>query len=148
MNYTIRKILPHEYGRLHVLMLEFANFISSSDSVTNTSAQLETDKDQYECLMVEENDKVIGYAIYYFAYSSWSGKVLYLEDLYLQPLNRNRGIGKALFASLIEIAKSTSCKKMKWQVSSWNEKAKSFYTSLGADIDNTEINCQKNILDK
>jgi GNAT superfamily N-acetyltransferase len=143
MSYTIREILPNEYGRLHELILEFASFISSADMVSNSAKQLAEDKDLFHCLVVEKDGEIIGFAIYYFIYSSWSGKSLYLEDLYIQPHFRNQGIGKAILDALFEIAKATSCKKMKWQVSGWNEKAKEFYSSQGATIDGTEVNCVK-----
>jgi GNAT superfamily N-acetyltransferase len=143
MSYIIREILSHEYGRLHDLILEFASFISSSDKVSNSAEQLDNDKDLFHCLVVEDGREIIGFAIYYFIYSSWSGKSLHLEDLYIQPPFRNQGIGKAILDDLFDIAKATSCKKMKWQVSGWNEKAKEFYISQGATIDGTEVNCEK-----
>jgi GNAT superfamily N-acetyltransferase len=143
MKYTIREIFPHEYGRLHELILEFASFISSSNKVSNSPEQLVKDKDFYQCLVIEEDGVITGFAIYYYIYSSWSGRALYLEDLYIQPPSRNQGIGKALFNSLLKIAKEADCKKMKWQVSDWNENAKTFYISQDATIDGTEVNCEK-----
>ena len=79
------------------------------------------------------NDKPVGYAIYFFNYSTWLGKNgLYLEDLYVSPKNRKNGAGKALLKHLAQIAVSHNCGRLEWSVLDWNQLAIDFYLSLGA----------------
>ena len=75
------------------------------------------------------------------AYYSWTGKTIYLDDLYVLENYRGRGIGNALLDKVIETAKTENCKKVRWQVSNWNGKAIEFYKKRGAIIDDVEINC-------
>lgn len=79
------------------------------------------------------NDKPIGFAVYFFNYSTWLGKNgLYLEDLYVSPDNRGLGAGKALLKHLAKIAVSKGCGRFEWSVLEWNEPAINFYKSIGA----------------
>jgi GNAT superfamily N-acetyltransferase len=82
------------------------------------------------CMM---DAKPIGYAIYFFNYSTWLGKNgLYLEDLYVSPLYRKHGAGKALLKHLARIAVDNGCGRFEWSVLDWNQLAIDFYRSLGA----------------
>ncbi|ACD53148.1 GNAT family N-acetyltransferase [Clostridium botulinum] len=84
-------------------------------------------------LLVEFNDKVIGYIIYFFNFSTFIGKAgLYLEDIYIDPEYRGNGIGKEAFATLIHIAKEEKCERMEWVCLDWNEPSLNFYESIGA----------------
>jgi diamine N-acetyltransferase len=83
----------------------------------------------------------VGFASYYFTYFSWTGKAIYLDDLYVVASYRGKGIGRRLLEEIISIGKRENCKRLKWQVSKWNEAAISFYKNIGAAIDDTEINC-------
>jgi GNAT superfamily N-acetyltransferase len=79
------------------------------------------------------DDEPVGYAVYFFNYSTWLGKHgLYLEDLYVSPGHRGSGAGKALLAHLAKIAVSRNCGRFEWSVLDWNEPAIQFYRSLGA----------------
>lgn len=79
------------------------------------------------------NDKPIGFAVYFFNYSTWLGKNgLYLEDLYVSPDNRGSGAGIALLKHLAKIAVSKGCGRFEWSVLDWNEPAINFYKSIGA----------------
>jgi GNAT superfamily N-acetyltransferase len=81
--------------------------------------------------------KAVGYAVYFFNYSTWLGKNgLYLEDLYVSPKQRGLGAGKALLKHLAEIAVSRNCGRFEWSVLDWNEPAINFYKSLGAKPQN------------
>ncbi|NFT08646.1 GNAT family N-acetyltransferase [Clostridium botulinum] len=84
-------------------------------------------------LLVEFNDKVIGYIIYFFNFSTFIGKAgLYLEDIYIDPEYRGNGIGKEAFATLVHIAKGEKCERMEWVCLDWNEPSLNFYESIGA----------------
>jgi GNAT superfamily N-acetyltransferase len=77
--------------------------------------------------------KPVGFAVYFFNYSTWLGKHgLYLEDLYVSPEHRRSGAGKALLKHLAEIALSRNCGRFEWSVLDWNEPAIQFYHSIGA----------------
>jgi GNAT superfamily N-acetyltransferase len=90
-------------------------------------------------------DQVIGFATYFIAYYSWTGKTVYPDDLYVPEKYRGNQIGSALFDKVIETAKVEDCKKVRWQVSSLNKKAIEFYKIRGATIDEVEINCGLNL---
>ena len=84
-------------------------------------------------LICELDGQVVGYAVYFFNYSTWLGKHgLYLEDLYVSPESRGSGAGKALLQHLAKIAVSKKCGRLEWSVIDWNEPAIGFYKSIGA----------------
>lgn len=82
------------------------------------------------CLGGEKS--VVGMALYFFQYSTWEGKVLYLEDLYITPDCRGAGLGKKLLVTLAQEAKDNNCKRYQWQVLFWNEPSIKFYLATGA----------------
>jgi GNAT superfamily N-acetyltransferase len=85
------------------------------------------------CLLAFENDTPAGFAVYFFNYSTFLARPgLYLEDLFVQPASRGRGIGKALLLHLARLANARGCGRMEWSVLDWNEPAIAFYESLGA----------------
>jgi GNAT superfamily N-acetyltransferase len=84
-------------------------------------------------LICERDGQPIGYAVYFFNYSTWLGRNgLYLEDLYVTPEARGTGAGKALLQYLARLAVSRGCGRFEWSVLDWNEPAIQFYESLGA----------------
>jgi len=86
-----------------------------------------------EAVICHIDDEPVGYAVYFFNYSTWLGKHgLYLEDLYVSPEHRGTGAGKALLKHLAKIAVSKNCGRFEWSVLDWNEPAIQFYKSLGA----------------
>ena len=88
-------------------------------------------------LICEVDNQAVGFAVYFFNYSTWLGKQgLYLEDLYVSPEYRGVGAGKALLIHLAKIAVSKQCGRFEWSVIDWNEPAINFYKSLGAEPQN------------
>ena len=84
-------------------------------------------------LICEHQGRPIGYAVYFFNYSTWLGKHgLYLEDLYVSPEARGLGAGKALLRHLAQLAVARDCGRFEWSVLDWNTPAIDFYQSLGA----------------
>lgn len=84
-------------------------------------------------LICEHEGQPIGYAVYFFNYSTWLGKHgLYLEDLYVTPEQRGVGAGKALLRHLAQLAVSQGCGRFEWSVLDWNQPAIDFYQSFGA----------------
>lgn len=87
-----------------------------------------------KALICHIDDAPVGFAVYFFNYSTWLGKHgLYLEDLYVSPEHRGSGAGKALLRYLAKIAVSKNCGRLEWSVIDWNEPAIQFYKSLGAE---------------
>jgi GNAT superfamily N-acetyltransferase len=93
------------------------------------------DRNLCEAVVAEENQIVIGFAIYYTSYSTWKGPCIYLEDLYVLPEKRNQQTGSKLFDAVVEIAKDRGVQRMDWQILEWNERAIDFYKRKGATID-------------
>ncbi len=86
-----------------------------------------------ECLIAEYNDIPVGFAVFFHNFSTFKGKPgLYLEDLFVNPNMRGKGIGKALLIELAKIAKERDCARFEWSVLDWNQSAIDFYRSLGA----------------
>ena len=84
-------------------------------------------------LICEHNGQPIGFAIYFFSYSTWQGQYgTYLEDLYVSPQSRGLGAGKQLLTHLAGIAVEKDCGRFEWSVLDWNQPAIDFYESLGA----------------
>jgi diamine N-acetyltransferase len=142
MNIIIRNSARPDYPAILNLMNEFALFQKTPYKVSITLQQMEAGENLFNCFVAETDDhKIIGFASYYFTWNSWSGKGLYLDDLYVTESFREKKIGTELLDAVIDLAKKTDCKKLKWQVSKWNEHAIGFYKKMGAAIDDTEINC-------
>lgn len=86
-----------------------------------------------EVLMAEDGGVSVGYAIYLFTYSSFLARpTLYLEDVFVRPDQRGKGVGKAFFAALRKIARAKRCGRMEWTVLNWNKPAIRFYDAQGA----------------
>jgi GNAT superfamily N-acetyltransferase len=87
-----------------------------------------------KALIVERGEKALGFAIYFYNYSTWLGrKGLFLEDLYISPDARGSGAGKAMLKHLAQIAVAEGCGRFEWNVIDWNEPAIQFYESFGAE---------------
>src|SRR6478736_5815492 len=93
------------------------------------------DDPKFRVLIAEWNRVPAGFAFYFFNYSTWLGRPgLFLEDLFVKPELRGKGIGKALLAELAKIAISENCYGMKWEVLDWNHPAIDFYELLDAKL--------------
>ena len=96
--------------------------------------------------VAEENGHIHGFALYFIRYSTWKGQQMYLEDIYVDPPARGKGIGRKLFDRLIEEARERKFNAIKWQALKWNEPAINFYRKYyGAQFDDEWINCGINI---
>lgn len=86
-----------------------------------------------EVLLAEEETEVVGFALFFYNYSTFLGKPgLYLEDLFVKPANRGKGHGKKLLTALAKLAVERDCGRMEWAVLDWNEPSIQFYKGLGA----------------
>jgi GNAT superfamily N-acetyltransferase len=128
--------------QVYALINELAVFEKEPTAVTNTVEQLKIDfsNQLFKFKVVERENSVIGFALYYFRYSTWKGKCIYLEDFYIQPAFRSLGIGGMLFDAVLQFAKHEGCQLLTWQVLDWNKEAIRFYRDKGAKIDETWFN--------
>jgi GNAT superfamily N-acetyltransferase len=94
----------------------------------------------FESLISTRGGRPVGYAIYYFAYSSFTcSPVLFIEDIFVLPDERGKGTGKALMSALAKVATRKGCGQMEWIVLGWNTRAIRFYRRLGARLDKTWV---------
>jgi GNAT superfamily N-acetyltransferase len=90
---------------------------------------------KFKVVFADWNGEAAGFALFFYNYSTWQGRPgLYLEDLFVKPEFRGKGIGKALLLHLAKIAVENNCGRYQWQVLDWNTPALEFYKSLGAEI--------------
>ena len=126
------------------LIKELAAYERAPDAVINTCEDLEYHIfDEKHCHALVWDDKthgVIGFALFYFGYSTWKGKTLYLEDLYVKPEFRQHKIGQQLFNAVVACAKEFRVRRMDWQVLEWNTPAIKFYEKNKATLDPEWIN--------
>lgn len=142
MTVSIRKIEEHDFPALISLFHEFALFEKLPEKMTNTVEQMFMEKEHLTGFVaVNKENEIVGYVTYFFGYYTWIGKSLYMDDLYVRPGCRAAGVGTKLINEVIAFAKAESCKKLRWQVSEWNQPAIDFYKSLGANVDAVESNC-------
>lgn len=88
-----------------------------------------------ECLLAFVDGEAAGFAVYFFNYSTFLARAgLYLEDLFVKPAFRKKGVGRALILHLAKLANERKCGRMEWAVLDWNEPAIEFYQSLGAEL--------------
>lgn len=97
---------------------------------------------QFDFFVAEEKNHILGIALYYFKYSTWKGKCLFLEDIIVTESQRGKGIGKLLFEEVVKVAKDTKVRRMEWQVLDWNEPAIKFYAKYNSCLDSEWINCK------
>ncbi len=146
MGVTIRIANTNDFAAIIGLFKEFSHFQKTPEKVLITLDQLIKDEKYFQCLVAEdENNVIIGFATFFFAYYSWSGRATYLDDLYVTNAFRNQGIGKMLLEKIIDFAKNNKCKNVRWRVSKWNTNAIDFYKKMGVMIDETDFNCEYKI---
>ena len=126
------------------LIHALAEYEKAPLEVVNTSEDLAIhlfEEKICDALVVETSSQlIVGFALFYTNYSTWKGKCLYLEDFYIQPEFRLRGMGSELFDRVVEVAKERKVKRMDWQVLEWNEPALEFYKKKKATLDPEWIN--------
>lgn len=96
----------------------------------------------FNAFVVKDVEEIVGFASYFFTYHSWSGKGMYLDDLYVTASHRSKNIGNKLMDKIIETAKNNGCHSLRWLVSEWNKPAINYYEKLGADVSHTEMTCE------
>jgi len=133
----VRKAKKRGLPSVYQLVAELAKYEKAEDQLTATLDDYIRDfeKGSFECIVAEKLDSIIGMALYYSTYSTWKGKMLYLEDFVVQEKYRGSGVGKLIFGKLIEVAKRKEYRLVKWQVLDWNEPAINFYQNYDIEVD-------------
>ncbi len=129
------------------LIRELATYERAPGAVLATEASLERDgfseRPLFQATIAEWNSTPVGFAFWFFAYSTWRGQpTLYLEDLFVRPEARGRGIGKEMMHFLARTALDTGCGRLVWQVLDWNTPSIEFYGSLGAKVVREWLTCR------
>jgi len=126
--------LPAAFARVE----ELAEYEQAADKVSTSVKTYERDYEAgwFDLLIAEtEEGENLGVMIYYNTFSTWKGRMLYLEDFVVAQHARRLGIGEKLWEALIVIAKVKGCTLIKWQVLDWNEPARAFYLKKGAELE-------------
>ncbi|WP_018476189.1 GNAT family N-acetyltransferase [Pontibacter roseus] len=142
---NIRKGTIDDLPQVHALIKELAVYEKAPDEVTTTVDEMRWDgfgeNPIFRFFVAESEEGIVGIALYYTAYSTWKGKMIFLEDLVVTERLRRSGIGRQLFNAVAREAKEVGAKRFKWQVLEWNEPAIAFYKKIGANLDSEWINC-------
>jgi GNAT superfamily N-acetyltransferase len=135
----IRPATSTDIPLIQQFIRDLAEYERSPESAVATQEDLMRDgfgpEPKYRCVIAEWDGAPAGFAFFFYNYSTWQGRPgLYLEDLFVKPDFRGKGIGKSLLLHLAKIAVSENCGRFQWQVLDWNTPAIDFYKSLGAEI--------------
>jgi GNAT superfamily N-acetyltransferase len=148
MQYTIRKAIKEDVPQIKKLIDALALYEKAPQEVTVTEAQLLEDgfgeKPIYQCRVAEANGQLLGFSLFYIAYSTWKGKLIYLDDFFVKEEYRNLGIGKKLMDEVVMFAKEVNVNQVRWAVLEWNDLAIKFYEKLNVEFDAEWIFCRLN----
>lgn len=136
---TIRPATPDDAALIVELIRELAEYERATQEAIATVEDILRDgfsaQPKFRVLIAEWNGDPAGFALFFNNYSTWRGRPgLFLEDLFVRPQFRKKGIGKSLLARLAQIAVDEGCSRFEWQVLDWNTPAIDFYRSLDARV--------------
>ena len=134
---TIRSARQSDVATILSLIRELAEYEKLADQVAATEAQLEKslfgEAPTAQVILAEFNGEPVAFALFFPNYSTFLARPgLYIEDLYVRPSMRNKGIGKALLAYVARLAVERGCGRLEWSVLDWNTPAINFYEKIGA----------------
>lgn len=136
MSCTIRKGTKEDVQAVYNLITELAVFEKEPDAVEITPEDLLRDgfseNPRFGLFVAEEENTIIGIALFYERYSTWKGKTIHLEDLIVTQSKRKLGVGKALYGAVMQHAFDNNYNRVAWEVLDWNQNAIDFYQSSGA----------------
>lgn len=137
MTPTIRPARPSDAALIHRFVTELAAFEREPDAVEATPDRLAealfAAPPAAEAVIAEIGGEAVGFALWFHNFSTWKGRRgLYLEDLYVTPSARGKGVGRALLIHLAGIAVARGCARFEWSVLDWNQTAIDFYRAMGA----------------
>jgi GNAT superfamily N-acetyltransferase len=138
-DFSIRPAEPGDEHGIFALIQALAEYEQLSHVVTGDPAKLALDlfgeRPSAESLVVQADEQLIAFALFFGNYSTFLTRPgLYLEDIFVLPAYRRRGIGKALLKRVARVANERQCARLEWSVLDWNTSAIAFYESLGARV--------------
>lgn len=148
-NIVIRLASEADMPAIHALVHELAVYERAPEAHTATIEDYLRDFkggifESHVAVNIDESlgkqGEIVGMIFYYMAYSTWKGRMLYLEDFVVTENYRQYGVGQMLFETFLEIAREKECRLVKWQVLDWNEPAIKFYRKNEAIIENDWYN--------
>ena len=137
MDIIIRKAKKEDLKAVLDLVIELAVYENEPDAVTATLDDyvLGFDENRIQIIVAEVKGKIAGMALYYLTFSTWKGKMMYLEDFVVNEAYRRTGIGEMIWSELLKDTQNQNCRLLKWQVLDWNEPAIKFYEKHNATIE-------------
>lgn len=137
-NFSIRSTTKNDAGLILDFIKRLAEYEKMSDDVVADEHAIKetlfSENPKAECLIAYSDEKPVGFALYFFNYSTFLGKYgLYLEDLFVLPEERGNGFGKKLLKYLASTAVEKGCGRFEWSVLDWNKPAIDFYKKAGAE---------------
>ena len=137
MSVLIRKAIPEDIPAIHDLVRALAIYERAENEFVATVADYANNfkNGTFDAIVALSDGKIIGMAFFYRAYSTWKGRMMYLEDFVVYEEYRRSGIGQQIFEAFLEEAKNQGCVLAKWQVLDWNEPAIAFYRKNQATIE-------------
>lgn len=137
MKISIRKATRVDLRAALDLVIELAVYEEEPDAVTASieDYQLAFDENRIQILVAEDAGNIVGMALYYLTFSTWKGKMMYLEDFVVTESYRRTGVGEMIWQALTEDCKRQKCILLKWQVLDWNQPAINFYKKNNATIE-------------
>lgn len=144
MKPNIRIATKTDLPAIHALVRELAIYEKEEHEFVATIEDYRKDFDAgwFESIVAELDGEVVGMMLYYETYSTWKGRMLYLEDFVIQQSKRKLGIGQLLLEEFLKVAREKKCKVTKWQVLDWNEPAIKFYEKNKAALEKNWWNCK------
>ena len=133
----IRKADKEDLPGILRLVRELALYERAPEEVTATidDYQRAFTEGVFDAFVAEKDDFIIGTGVFYLTWSTWKGRMLYLEDLVVTANERRNGIGQLIFNAFLEEAHRLNCVMVKWQVLDWNTLALKFYENNAATIE-------------
>ena len=139
MDFSIQSARPQDVSHIFALIRSLAEYEKLTHLVSGNEAQLHEElfgaRPVIECVLAWEGGQAAGFALFFHNFSTFlARRGLYLEDLFVVPQARGRGIGKALMLHLARLAVARGCGRFEWSVLDWNQPSIEFYQSLGAEL--------------
>lgn len=143
-NILIRPATENDMEAVHGLVYELAVYEKEPEAHVATVEEYREDfrAGKFQCMVAEMDGRVVGMTLYFMTYSSWKGKMLYLDDFVVTESHRRYGVGKLLFEAFLEEGRRQGCRLVKWQVLDWNEPAQAFYRKYEAIVEKDWWNCK------
>lgn len=137
MSITIREAQYEDLQAIHDLVRELAIYEKAEEEFIASLEEYQEDfkNEVFEAIVAEKDEEVVGMTLFYMTYSTWKGKMLYLEDFVVKSSARRMGIGQLLFDGFLKTAQQRGCRLVKWQVLDWNQPAIDFYKKNKATIE-------------